>query len=129
MNSNSATRDKIPLVYIVDDDDAVRFAVALLVSTCGWEPRAFGSVEDFNAARNAEPTVACLVLDLNMPGTSGADLLESLSPPLPAIVITGHTDSPLAERARRAGARTILKKPFSDQVLIGHIRAALAQAA
>lgn len=114
-----------PLVYIVDDDDAVRFALMLLVSTCGWESRGFGSVAEFNADRSADPRAGCLVLDLNMPEITGADLLESLDAPLPVIVITGYADGPLAKRVRSAGVRAILKKPFSDQLLIGHIREAL----
>lgn len=129
MNSNSAVQDSVPLVYIVDDDEAVRFALVLLVSTCGWESRAYGSVEEFRAAMTSDPHSGCLVLDLNMPGLTGADLLESVNAELPIIVITGYADSPLADRARRAGVRAILKKPFSDQVLIGHIREALAAAA
>ena len=125
MNSYSADKEKVPMVYIVDDDDAVRFALVLLVGTCGWQSRAYGSVEEFTRDRTADPHPGCLVLDLNMSGTTGADLLESLDSALPAIVITGYADSPLADRARQAGARAILKKPFSDQVLLGHIREAL----
>lgn len=128
MNTSHPTNEGTPVIYIVDDDEAVRFALSLLVGTCGWEFRAFGSVDEFTADQDSDPHAGCLVLDLNMPGKTGADLLEQLNPPMPAIVITGFSDSNLAERARRAGARAVLKKPFSDEVLLGHIREALKAA-
>ncbi|MEJ2761269.1 MAG: response regulator [Gammaproteobacteria bacterium] len=62
---------------------------------------------------------------------SGADLVEELAQTsywLPIIVVTGFADSPLAGRVRRAGVRAVLKKPFNDQLLLGHIRQALSQA-
>lgn len=129
MISDSEATASTPVIYIVDDDDAVRFAISLLVETCGWESRSFKSADEFKAAYRAETGVSCLVLDLNMPGLTGADLLESLESRIPVIVITGNPDSLLSERARRAGVRAVLSKPFSDQVLLGHIREALRAAA
>ncbi len=114
-----------PTVFIVDDDEAVRFAISMLVETCGWEARAYGSAEEFLEANGGSHEPGCLVLDLNMPGTTGADLLEETAMWLPVIVITGYSDSMLAERARHAGVRAVLKKPFNDQILLGHIRQAL----
>lgn len=129
MNSMSAetmsTIATAPVVYIVDDDDAVRFALQLLVESCGWNTRSYASAEEFIQDKSVTPNAGCLVLDLNMQGTSGADLLEAMDPAMPVIVITGYAESPLAERARRAGVRAILKKPFSDQLILGHIREAL----
>lgn len=120
MNSNQP-----PTVFIVDDDDAIRFAISMLVETCGWKARTYATAEEFVETQGETREPGCLVLDLNMPGTTGADLLEQTPPWLPVIVITGYADSPLAERARRAGARAVLKKPFSDELLLGHIRQAL----
>jgi len=117
-------------VYIVDDDEAVRFATGMLVETCGWEAESYASAEDFLRAHATDHAPGCLVLDLNMPGMSGADLVEELAQKaywLPIIVVTGFADSPLAGRARRAGVRAVLKKPFNDQLLLGHIRQALNQ--
>lgn len=114
-----------PTVFIVDDDDAIRFAISMLVETCGWKARTYASVEEFVEAHAKTREPGCLVLDLNMPEVTGADLLEQTPPWLPVIVITGYADSPLAERARRAGVRAVLKKPFSDELLLGHIRQAL----
>ena len=129
MTSDTQTTASTPVIYIVDDDDAVRFALSLLLETCGWESRAFKSVDEFKSAYREDAGISCLVLDLNMPGITGADLLESLESHIPVIVVTGNADSLLAERARRAGVRAILSKPFSDQVLLGHIREALQAAA
>lgn len=118
-----------PKIYIVDDDEAVRFAISLLVQTCGWEVECFASAEEFLQAHDGQNEQnCCLVLDLNMPGMTGADLVEKMmefSQWLPIIVVTGYPDSTLAGRARRAGVRAILKKPFNDQLLLGHIRQAL----
>lgn len=114
-----------PTVFIVDDDDAIRFAISMLVETCGWQARAYGSVREFLEAHGESREKGCLVLDLNMPGISGAELLEKTTMWLPVIVITGYADSPLAKRAREAGVRAVLKKPFSDELLLGHIRQAL----
>ena len=129
MTSHTDNAVTVPVIYIVDDDDAVRFALSLLVETCGWEARSFRSAEEFKAAYREDAGVSCLVLDLNMPGLTGADLLESFDPRIPVIVVTGNADSLLAERVRRTGVRAVLSKPFSDQILLGHIREALRTAA
>ncbi|HKI74671.1 MAG TPA: response regulator [Pseudomonadales bacterium] len=118
-----------PTVDIIDDDEAVRFALMLLMETCGWQARTYGSVEEFLETHGEHPRPDCLILDLNMKGLTGADLIERIHPDAPIIVITGYADSPLADRARRAGVRALLRKPFSDDVLIGHIREALGSAA
>lgn len=119
------TKEEPPTVFIVDDDEAIRFAISMLVETCGWRARAYGSAEEFLKAHGESREAGCLVLDLNMPEVSGAELLEKTAMWLPVIVITGYADSPLAKRAREAGVRAVLKKPFSDELLLGHIRQAL----
>jgi FixJ family two-component response regulator len=116
-----------PTVFIVDDDDAVRAALVLLVTSYGWRARACASAEEFlDSYSRDEP--ACLLLDLQMPGMSGADLQEvfaDLDIRPHTIVVTAYKDHPLAERARRAGAVAVLAKPFRDQELIRHIQDAL----
>jgi FixJ family two-component response regulator len=126
-NENNAP-DALPLVFIVDDDEAVRLAIGMLVESCGWRAWPCASAEEFLAMPVADEDCACLLLDLDMPGMTGADLLERLEAEsrwLPTIVVTGFVDSLLAARARRPGVRAILKKPFNDQLLIGHIREVL----
>jgi FixJ family two-component response regulator len=117
-------------IYVVDDDLAVRTAVSLLVESCGWQPRAFASAEEFLDAY--EPGGAsCLLLDLQMPGMSGVELqriIADVDLPLPVIVITAHHDRPIAAEARAAGALSVVAKPFRDQELIDAIRTALAGA-
>lgn len=119
-------------IFIVDDDPAVRSALSLLVSSCGWDPRPYASPEEFLRAYSPSPQGdACLLVDLKMPGTSGVELQEKLAErriSLPTIVVTAYKDHPLAERARQAGAISIIGKPFRNQDLIDAIEAALNHA-
>ncbi len=121
MNAPGAT------VYIVDDDPAVRSALSLLVTTCGWTARPFPSAEAFlEHYRRKRP--ACLLLDLKMEGMSGVELkrlLNTLDADLPVTVITAFGDHPLADRALEAGARKVLAKPFRDTELIEAISSML----
>lgn len=117
--------DNSQKVFIVDDDEAVRFAISLLVETWGLEAKSFASVDDFVQAVSAGQERGCLVLDLNMPEVTGADLLDQAAVDMPVIVITGYADSPLARRAEARGVQAILKKPFNDEILMGHICEAL----
>jgi FixJ family two-component response regulator len=120
--------DASPLIFIVDDDEAVRLAVGMLVESCGWQARTCASAEEFLSLRIPDDKPNCLLIDLDMPGTTGAELLERLEADgrwLPTIVVTGFADSNLAARARRTGVRAVVKKPFNDQLLIEHIREAL----
>ena len=123
MNATAAT------VYIVDDDPAVRSALSLLVSTCGWKAKPFPSAEDF-LGRYQRERPACLLLDIKMEGMSGVDLqhlLNTLDADLPVIVITAFGDHPLVDRALEAGARTVLGKPFRDTDLINAINGAFGE--
>ena len=118
---------KTHTIFIVDDDPAVRSALSLLVTSCGWQPRPCASAEEFLQAYSQERG-ACLLLDLKMPGMSGVELqkrLGELDINLPTIVVTAYKDHPLADRARQAGARAIIGKPFRNQDLIDAIEAAL----
>lgn len=115
------------LVYLVDDDEAMRHSLAWLLSPLGIEVRSFGSAMAFLEAYDPA-RVACLVTDVRMPGMSGLELHEHLAragSPMPVIVITGHGDVPLAVRAMRAGALDVIEKPFNNQMLIERIQEAL----
>jgi len=116
-----------PVVYIVDDDEAVRGSLRLLLKSVGLTPHALGSAREFLSNYNpAQP--GCLVLDVRMPEMSGLELQEQLNLQgaiIPVIFITGHGDVPMAVEAMQAGAFDFLQKPFRDQDLIDRIQRAL----
>jgi len=130
MNANAVKlTDPAGTVYIVDDDDAVRDGVSLLVQACGWNVEAFGSAETF-LSRYARAENQCLVLDLHMPGMNGAELEEHLRAQgndIPVIVITAYKEDPLITRARAAGAARVLTKPFNDADLLESIERAVGK--
>lgn len=108
-----------PTIYIVDDDEAVRAALRMLVMSFGWSARTFESGQAFlDALPQATPD--CILLDLDMPGMNGAEVQESLQAKgigIPVIIITGQKNSQLLSRARAAGACGMLSKPFHDEEL------------
>ncbi|MCH8505046.1 MAG: response regulator, partial [Ectothiorhodospiraceae bacterium] len=119
--SETISQQTSPLVYIVDDDEAVRASLKLLLETHGVGVRTFASCADFLAAVRGEgdsPPASCLLMDAHMPGLNGADLQEHLRAAgrdLPTIVMTGQPHGPLAARAPGAGARDIMAKPHDGQ--------------
>jgi FixJ family two-component response regulator len=118
-----------PTVFIVDDDDEVRSALALLMESVGMPTETFESAQVFIQQFNPQRS-GCLVLDVRMKGMSGLDLQERLSKEAiypPIIVITGHGDVPMAVRAVKAGAIDFIEKPFNDQVLLDSIHRAIEQ--
>ena len=116
-----------PVVFIVDDDEAVRSSLRLLLKSVGLVPSALASAREFlDKYDPAQP--GCLVLDVRMPEMSGLELQEQLNlkgAVLPVIFITGHGDVPMAVEAMQAGAFDFLQKPFRDQDLIDRIQRAL----
>jgi FixJ family two-component response regulator len=121
MNQRSAT------VFIVDDDDAVRSSLRLLLKSVGLAAVAYGSARDFLAAWDPDQP-GCLVLDVRMPSMSGLELQEELNRRgaiVPVIFITGHGDIPMAVEAMQHGAFDFLQKPFRDQDLIDRIQRAI----
>jgi two-component system, LuxR family, response regulator FixJ len=114
-------------VFIVDDDEAVRSSLKLLLKTLGVSAVAYASAPEFLAAFDAS-RAGCLVLDIRMPGMSGLELQQELNARgalLPIIFITGHGDVPMAVEAMQHGAMDFLQKPFRDQDLIDRINKAL----
>jgi two-component system, LuxR family, response regulator DctR len=124
------------MVYIVDDEDVLRDALAWLLRTRRLLSEAFASAEAFEAMLDARPPGAwptapsCLLLDVRMPGMSGLALFErlverGLTASLPVIFLTGHGDVPTAVSAVKRGAFDFVEKPFSDNALVDRIEQAL----
>jgi FixJ family two-component response regulator len=125
--SNSKDTRRQPTVYILDDDDGMRRALTVLISTVGYRPMAFARPTEFLAKYDPEQA-GCLVLDVRMPEMSGLEVQRELNKRgsmLPVIIITGHGDVPMAVQAMKDGASDFLQKPFRDQDLLDRINAAL----
>jgi FixJ family two-component response regulator len=118
-----------PIVFVVDDDAAVRDAVRRLIASVGLRVETFGSTREFLSGKRAEAP-ACLVLDVRLPDASGLELQRELSDAgihIPIIFITGHADVPMSVRAMKAGAVEFLTKPFRGQELLDAIQEAIAK--
>jgi FixJ family two-component response regulator len=116
------------VIYLVDDDDAVRDSLAFLLESHGFDVSAFASVAEFERAY--EPArKACLILDHHLPGVSGLEFLassEGATLGIPVIVITGGADSSISARARALGVAAFLEKPITEAPLLAAIENALA---
>jgi two-component system, LuxR family, response regulator DctR len=131
----------IPMVYLVDDEDVVREALAWLLRSRRLLSEGFASADAFEAwlAQRGPPgpwptSPSCLVLDVRMPGTSGLVLFERLAEQgwlsvLPVIFLTGHGDVPTAVAAVKRGAFDFVEKPFSNNLLVDRVDQALALSA
>lgn len=121
------TDDTHSTVYIVDDDQAIRHAMELLMRSVGLSYEIFHSGDDFLSGYDSD-RAGCLVLDIRMPGLGGLELQEKLNElgsTLPVIFITGHGDVPMAVEAMQKGAIDFIQKPFRDQDLLDRISDAL----
>ncbi|WP_173932997.1 response regulator FixJ [Chelativorans sp. Marseille-P2723] len=117
------------VIHIVDDEEPVRKSLAFLLTISGHAVRVHDSASSFLSVAG-ELENACLVTDLRMPDMSGVDLLRRLHDEdamLPAIVITGHGDVPMAVEAMKAGALDFIEKPFEDEVLLEAVARAIAE--
>jgi len=114
-------------VFVIDDDESVRDAVAGLVRSAGLKVRTFASAQEFLA--HPPPDVpSCLVLDVGLPGLSGLELqsrMAELDVGIPIVFITGQGDIPTSVKAMKAGALEFLTKPFRDQELLDAIGKAI----
>ncbi|WP_374378406.1 response regulator transcription factor [Dongia sp.] len=115
------------LVYIVDDDDAVRDSLSILLESAGLTIEAFPSA-DPALARARKKTPDCIVTDIRMPGMDGMELFAALTKAgvdAPVIIMTGHGEVPLAVAAMKAGVADFVEKPFNDDAIIGAISSAI----
>ena len=122
-------KERVPTVFVVDDDEAVRNSLRLLLKSVGLAATTLPTAQEFLAKYDSQQP-GCLVLDVRMPGMSGLELQEQLNVRgaiIPVIFITGHGDIPMAVEAMQQGAFDFLQKPFRDQDLIDRIQRALAK--
>jgi FixJ family two-component response regulator len=117
------------MVFVVDDDEAMRDSIVCLLESANLSCRMFGDARAFiDSCEPSQP--GCLLLDIRMPGMSGMELLAHLKSngySQPVIIITGHGDVPLAVRALKSGAFDFVQKPFGAQDLLDKVQAALEQ--
>lgn len=110
-------------VFIVDDNEAMRDSLALLMKSVGFNHETYADAQEF--LDHYDPvTPACLLLDIRMPGASGLELQKKLidmKQELPIIFITSHGDVPMAVEAMKKGAADFFQKPFRDQALLDRI--------
>ncbi len=117
-------------VFVVDDDLSVREALSSLIRSVGLRVETYPSAAAFLEAERP-PGVACLILDVRMPGLSGLELQSRMAqsgPAIPIIFITGHGDIPMAVLAMKKGAVEFLSKPFRDDDLLAAIHSAMERA-
>ncbi|MGJ3647756.1 response regulator transcription factor [Sphingomonas sp. GlSt437] len=118
--------DAQPLVRIIDDQPAVREAIADLLASMGMATRSYALAREF-LHDDDQSAPGCVVLDVRMPEMGGFELVDALDDQpieLPVVFVTGHGDIPMAVRAMKAGAVDFLSKPFDDQRLIDAVNAA-----
>jgi FixJ family two-component response regulator len=118
---------KPKLVAVVEDDESVRLALRLLLESDELSVATFESAEDFLNSTE-RPDVACLIVDIRLPGMSGLELQAKLNAQrcrIPTIFMTAHGDSQMRMQAMRQGAVEFFTKPFDDQVLLDRVQSAL----
>ena len=116
-----------PIIFIVDDDEAVRLSTKMLIRSMGLRVETFDSATEFLEDFDPQQP-GCVILDIRMPGMSGLELQEHLNEmkaSIPIIFVTGHGDVPMAVTAMKAGAVDFIQKPFRDQELIDRVHSAL----
>ena len=116
-----------PVVCIVDDDESVRKALSRLVESMGMRAESFASPADF-LDRAVEEQIACLLLDIQLPGMDGFELRDrtvEAGLDSPVIFITAHPDDRTRTRAKKAEAVAYLEKPFTDEALLDAIETAI----
>jgi two-component system, LuxR family, response regulator FixJ len=119
--------DLTPCVHIVEDDDAVRDSLHLMLESIGRQSKTFNNADTFLASYNTD-LAGCIVLDIRMPGMNGMELqrkLNELNSILPIIFVTGHGDVPMAVEAMQQGAVDFVQKPYREQELLDKISVAM----
>lgn len=118
-----------PLIHLIDDDEAVRNGLALLIGTVGLRVQTWADPQEFMAGFDRQ-SIGAIVLDVRMPGISGLTVLEQLMAQQvdqPVIMLTGHGTVDMCRRAFRAGAAEFLEKPVDDEALIEALQQAVRQ--
>ena len=121
-------------VVVIDDDDAFRHSLTMVLSAFGFEVRSFASAEEFIAVCDSQTrgqTQGCLLIDVHLPGLDGFDAIEELRRrglSMPALLMTGRPDAAMRERAAAASLPPVMEKPTPAAVLIEAIRRALGPA-
>jgi FixJ family two-component response regulator len=126
-SSTKANASTEPVVFVVDDDDSMRHALARLFYSMKMRVEVFASAREFLKS-NRPDVPSCLVLDVRLPGLSGLDFQAELAKQdirIPIVFITGHGDIPMSVKAMKAGAIDFLAKPFRDQDLLDAVAAAI----
>lgn len=121
--------DYRPTVFVVDDDAEVRQSLRWLIESIDLPVETYASAEEFLAAYDAS-RAGCVVVDVRMPGMGGLGLQSQLAErrlQLPVIIISAFADVAMAVRAMKAGAVTLLEKPFQDQALLDQINEAISR--
>lgn len=118
-----------PLIHLIDDDEAVRSSLALLISTVGLRVQAWADPLAFMAGFDRQG-IGAIVLDVRMPGTSGLTVLDTLlsqGVDQPVVMLTGHGTVEMCRRAFKAGAAEFLEKPVDDELLLETLQQAVRQ--
>ena len=118
-----------PMVFVIDDDEAVRHFLCGLIASVNLRVQAYASAQEFLDAYQHE-SPGCLVLDIRMPGMSGLELQQELNArgiDLPIIVLTGHGSVQVAVHAMKAGAIDFIEKPFNNELLLDRVQKAVAK--
>jgi FixJ family two-component response regulator len=116
-------------IYVIDDDASVRKAFGRLLRSASLEAETFSSAEEFLSSPKQEEN-ACIIIDIQMPGVTGLDLLERLALErirIPVIAISAQDDEETREHARELGAVSFYRKPIDDQALLDAIWWAIAK--
>jgi two-component system, LuxR family, response regulator FixJ len=119
-----------PVVFLIDDQEAVRHALAEMLKVFGYTVESFPSADAF-LEQLTEPRAGCIVADVRMPGMDGIELVRELARRnvhLPVVLISGHADVPMAVAAIKAGAEDFIEKPVDDAQLLAAINRCLARA-
>ena len=130
MDTTPVDERVIGIVGIVDDDESVRMAIRSLLRSLGFTVETFGSAEDLLRSARLDD-IACLIVDVRLPGMSGVDLQRQLlaaQRELPMIFVSAHDDPAAQRQALTAGALAFLRKPFPEHALIDAIRSGLSPA-
>jgi two-component system response regulator FixJ len=119
-----------PRVFVIDDQKAVREALAEMLSAFGFTVEVFASADSFLAVQRDNQRLGCIVADVRMPGTDGIELVRELvrrNVRLPVVLISGHADVPMAVAGIKAGAEDFIEKPVDDVQLVAAINRGLAR--